>query len=321
MIRLGGVLMVMACLFARPVAMAAEHDDLVSASSAVAELYATGFEYASGLALDNEGNLFVSNYRVRSTVGRIAPDGTSAVYCDLLDESQPEDEASAEPAEIKIDRERRLIVADRGVGRLLRVSADGKKFDVLADRFSGERFDILRGVALSLNGDIYFTDEGSNADDGAVYHYSVRNGKVTQLAKGLAAPRGLAVTPDQDGLCVAESGKYRILLYEIKGQMLAEPKVLHQFAEPAPIEGEALPVVEGLTFDASGRLFVARGINGTIDVLDLPTGRLLRSYSAGGARATALHFHDEYLYVTLPTKEAVFRIKTGAKGFVYNSSE
>ena len=47
------------------------------------ELYATGFEFAEGPALDDAGNLFVVNYRGLGKIGRIAPDGTASVYCDL----------------------------------------------------------------------------------------------------------------------------------------------------------------------------------------------------------------------------------------------
>ena len=57
--------------------------DLPPSHSVKPELYATGFEFAEGPALDDAGNLFVVNYRGLGKIGRIAPDGTASVYCDL----------------------------------------------------------------------------------------------------------------------------------------------------------------------------------------------------------------------------------------------
>jgi hypothetical protein len=62
---------------------AEEPADLPPSHSVKPELYATGFEFAEGPALDDAGNLFVVNYRGLGKIGCITPDGTASVCCDL----------------------------------------------------------------------------------------------------------------------------------------------------------------------------------------------------------------------------------------------
>ena len=69
--------------------------------------------------------------------------------------------------------------------------------------------------------------------------------------------------------------------------------------------------------DASGRLYVAISEGGVIDVVDVPSGRLLRQYDAGGRCATNCHFYGGYLYTTITGKEAIYRLKLGVEGFDY----
>jgi sugar lactone lactonase YvrE len=56
---------------------------------------------------------------------------------------------------------------------------------------------------------------------------------------------------------------------------------------------------------------------GVINVVDVPSGRLLRQYAAGGEKPTNSHFADRNLYVTVADKEAVFRLNVDVPGFDY----
>ena len=88
------------------------------------QLYATGFEFAEGPAFDRHGTLYAVNYRGKGNIGRITADGTASVWCDL-NELAPVEGKRAQANGLKVDVSDRLIVADAGGGRLLRVSADG----------------------------------------------------------------------------------------------------------------------------------------------------------------------------------------------------
>lgn len=102
-----------------------EESELPPNHSVEPELYATGFEFAEGPAFDRDGNLFVVNYRGNGNIGRITADGTASVWC-VLDEIAPIEGKRSQANGLKVDSEGRLIVADAGGGRLLRVASDGK---------------------------------------------------------------------------------------------------------------------------------------------------------------------------------------------------
>ncbi len=296
--------------------------DLPAPDRVRAQLYATGFEIAEGPALDRQGNLYVVNYRGNGNIGRIAPDGTAGVFCDLR-KLAPLEERTPQANGMKIDSQGRLVVADAGGARLLRVAADGKSVEVLADRCNGKRFQMLNDVALDRKGNIYFTDPGApdaESPPGAIYRYDVATAKIAQLAAELAYPNGLAVTPDQRHLCVSESAAGRVRIYEIRADgSLGTSRVLITLPteDRGSVRGGDFEP-DGMIFDRAGRLYVAMWRGGLINVVEVPSGKLLRQYDAGGMNCTNCHFHDGWLYVTVADKEAVFRLNLGVEGFDYH---
>ncbi len=300
-------------------------DDLPPSHSVKPELYATGFEFAEGPTLDDAGNLYVVNYRGNGKIGRITPDGTASVYCDLRQVS-PVAGRQPQANGLKIDRQGNLLVADAGGGRVLRIPRPepGKNptVEVIASGFEGKPLDAPNDVALDLAGNIYFSDPGSsNAQKptGSIYRYDAKTTKLTRLDTGLAFPNGLAVTPDQKHLCLAESARYRLLIYDLAPDgRVSNRRTLIDF--PKKTEGQIVGGPhdpDGMVFDAAGRLYVGMWSGGVINVVEVPSGKLLRQYDAGGLRATNCHFHGGYLYTTAAAKEAVFRLKLGVEGFNY----
>ena len=252
------------------------------------------------------------------------PDGTAAVFCDLRT-LVPVAGRKPQANGLKVDKQGRLVASDAGAARLLRIAADGKSGEVLAEAWEEKHFDALNDVALDCSGNIYFTDPGdSNAEHptGSVYRYAADTRKVTRLDTGLAYPNGLAVTPDQKHLCVDESGRYRVDIYDLAADgTVGNRRVLIDFprkTEGGIRGGEFMP--DGMIFDAAGRLYVAMWGGGVINVVEVPSGKLLRQYDAGGKLSTNCHFHNGYLYTTVASKEAVFRLKLGVQGFDYNAA-
>ena len=310
------------------VAMADEHTDLPPSHSVKPELYATGFEFAEGPTFDDTGNLFVVNYRGNGRIGRIAPDGTALVYCDLRQATPaPAEGRQAQANGLKVDRRGRLIVADAGGGRILRIESRPEKppaVEVLADAFDGRPLSLPNDVALDLAGNIYFTDSGRRDTEeptGAVYRYDVGARQLSCLDTDLAFANGLAVAPDQRHLCVAESRLYRVLIYDLaQDGRVSNRRILIDFPEQTEgdiVGGPLQP--DGMVFDAAGRLYVAMftASGGVVNVVEVPTGKLVRQYDSGGAMSTNVHFFDRRLYTTVAGKEAVFRLKLGVEGFNY----
>ena len=305
--------------------VAVANDVLPSAEQAKPQLYATGFEFAEGPALDDAGNLFVVNYRGNGKIGRIAPDGTASVFCDL-NELAPVEGQKVQANGLKVDKQGRLLASDIGAGRLLRVAADGKSAEVLADKWDGKPLNNINDVALDIAGNVYFSDPGGSSSQkpvGSIYRYNAGTKQVDRLGTGLAYPNGLAVTPGQKRLCLSESGRFRVLIFDILDDgTLANRRVLVDFAKPGQKDvaaGEFVP--DGMIFDEDGRLYVAMWSLGKINVIDVDSGKIIRQYDAGGGKSTNCHFHGEYLYTTVAAKEAVFRLRLGVKGFDYNGKQ
>ncbi len=297
-------------------------EELPASNAVTPELFATGFAFSEGPAFDVQGNLFVVNYREFGMIGRIAPDGTASIWCDL-NKTSPVEGRKVQANGLKIDSEGRLIAADAGAGRLLRIAADGQQVEVLADRFEGARFNSLNDVAQDQFGNIFFTDPGASSSEnpvGAVYRYDIRTKKTTRLAEGLAYPNGIGIAPSQRYLCVGESDRYRLLIFDldVAAGQVSNQRVLIDFPQDTlgdVLGGKFAP--DGFVFDTSGRLYVAMWVGGVVNVVDVPSGTLLRQYGAGGTQATNCHFHGPYLYTTVAAKEAVFRLKLGVRGHEY----
>jgi gluconolactonase len=306
------------------VGRAEDHADLPPSHSVRPELYATNIKHAEGPALDTAGNLFMLNYERLGTIGRVTPDGRATIYCDLLQQF-PAKTRQAMPNGLKVDRQGRLIVADMGGGRVLRVTPSpvGKPpaVELLADKFEGTPLLGPNDIALDRVGNIYFTDPGSSNSEhpyGAVYRIDGKNRKVTRLDSGLAYPNGLVISIDQKHFFLDESAPNRVLMYDLTPDgRLVNRRTLIDF--PRKTEGNIVggPFgADGMILDAAGRLFVAECGGGVIDVVEVPSGKLIRQYDVGGAGSTNCHFYNGHLYAT--ANGSVFRLKLGVEGFDYN---
>jgi DNA-binding beta-propeller fold protein YncE len=86
--------------------------------------YATGISYPSGLAFDDDGNLFVSSGNGYGTITKITPQGNQSVFASGLNQ----------PAPIVFDRRGDLVVGDEGLyqepGDITIFAPDGTKLAV-----------------------------------------------------------------------------------------------------------------------------------------------------------------------------------------------
>jgi sugar lactone lactonase YvrE len=267
-----------------------------------------GISFAEGPTFDSKGNLFFVNYKGNGNIGRLTPAGDASVWLKLPDPS-PEPGGKvlrAFPFGLKADSQDRLIAADYGGRRLLRVGVD-KKVETLADSYEGRRFNNPNDVCLDRSGNIYFTDPQGPAKDsvGAIYRYSSA-GKLTRLHTGLKYPNGLVVAPDQKSLYVSETWTRSVVAFDLaKDGTLSKQRLVHQFSTPT---------VDGLAVDEHGRIWVARLDNKSVDVLS-PAGKVLASYLVGGDRVTNLAWHEKSVYVTVAGKVgAIYRLDVNVRG-------
>ena len=119
-----------------------------------------------------------------------------------------------------VDREGRLVSCEHGARRVTRTELDGS-VTVIADRFEGKRFNSPNDVVVRRSdGSIWFTDppygilidyEGGRADSeiGAcnVYRVDGDTGVITIASDSYVKPNGLAFSPDESILYIADTGR------------------------------------------------------------------------------------------------------------------
>jgi len=264
--------------------------------------------FAEGPTFDSKGNLFFVNYKGNGNIGRRTPAGEVAVWLKLPDTApgQGGKALRAFPFGLKADAQDRLIAADYGGRRLLRISAN-KEVETLADSYEGRPFNNPNDVCLDRAGNVYFTDpQGPDKNSvGTLYCYTAA-GKLARLHTGLKYPNGLVVAPDQKSLYVAETWTRSIVAFDLaEDGTLSKQRLVHQFSTPT---------VDGLALDEHGRIWVARLDNKSVDVLS-PAGKLLAIYPVGGDRVTNLAWHEKSLYVTVAGKVgAIYRLDLNVRG-------
>jgi gluconolactonase len=221
---------------------------------------------------------------------------------------------------LTFDPKGRLVLCQHGDRRISRLDAPGR-FTTLVDRFEGKRLNSPNDLVYNRRGDLYFTDPayglpktfddpGRELDFTGVYRLSP-NGRLTLLTRELVAPNGIAFSPDEKTLYVAQSDKEKplIMAYPLKadgtigsGRVLVDAKAASQAGKPgAP---------DGMKVDAAGNLF-ATGPGGVWVIA--PDGTHLGTIETGVPTANLAWGEDgSVLYITANT--TLYRLRTKTKG-------
>ena len=213
----------------------------------------------------------------------------------------------------------RLVLCQHGDRRLVRVEKDGR-WTTLADRYKGKRLNSPNDAVFKSNGDLYFTDPpyGLQGKDRetlgelgfcGVYRLGTDN-RLTLLTDRMTRPNGIAFSPDEKTLYVANSDPKRAvwMAFAVTDDgLLGDGRVLHDVTKWVG-KREGLP--DGMTVDRSGNLF-ATGPGG-VNVF-APDGTLLGRIDPGQATANCTFGDDgSTLYVTADM--FLCRIKTNTRG-------
>ena len=116
-----------------------------------------------------------------------------------------------------IDRQGRLVSCEHYARRVTRTELDGS-ITVIADNYQGKRLNSPNDVVVKSDGSVWFTDpsygilmdyEGNRAESeiGACHVYRVDpSGDMTIVADDYVKPNGLAFSPDESILYIADTG-------------------------------------------------------------------------------------------------------------------
>jgi gluconolactonase len=223
-----------------------------------------------------------------------------------------------------IDREGRLVLAQHGDRRIARMDAPlakpQAKFTTVADRYNGARFNSPNDLAFHSNGDVYFTDpaygmEKQWDDPKREMNYAgvfrrAKDGTVTLMTREMTRPNGLAFSPDERRLYVAQSDPNAAIwrVFDVKADgTLENSRVL--FDATAMGKGrKGLP--DGLKIDTEGNLF-ATGPGGVLVLT--PQGKHLGTINTGQATSNCA-FGDDGRTLYMTADDYLMRVKLKAKG-------
>ncbi|MGE5497851.1 MAG: SMP-30/gluconolactonase/LRE family protein [Syntrophothermus sp.] len=154
---------------------------------------------------------------------------------------------------LAFDKQGRLLFAQQGGRKLMRLEPDGKQ-TILAEFYLGKRLNSPNDIAVKSDGAIFFTDppygiSSSQAELGfnGVYRLSPA-GELQVLEKTISRPNGICFSPNEKVLYVSDAENRRIFAYDIVNDSLLANK--RQFAAMAPSG-----YTDGMKVDSAGNLF------------------------------------------------------------------
>lgn len=166
------------------------------------------------------------------------------------------------------DREGRLVSCEHGTRRVTRTELNGR-ITVIADSHQGKRLNSPNDVVVKSDGSVWFTDppygilsdyEGFKSDieqaGNFVYRVDPKSGRVEAVADDFDKPNGLAFSPDESKLYIADSGyshgadkPRHIRVFDVaEGKTLRHGRV---FAECTA------GLFDGFRFDTDGNLWAS----------------------------------------------------------------
>jgi gluconolactonase len=188
-----------------------------------------------------------------------------------------------------------------------RLEHDGR-WTTLADRFEGKRLNSPNDVVVKRDGSIWFTDptygidsdyEGGMAKSeigrSNVYRIDAETGAVTAVVTDLLQPNGLAFSPDEDLLYVADTGKThdpactpKIVTYRVAsdGRTVSRADVFATLDKG---------LYDGFRVDGRGNIWTSAGDGVAIYASDgtligrIPVGEGVANLTFGGAKGNRLY--------------------------------
>jgi gluconolactonase len=222
-----------------------------------------------------------------------------------------------------MDKEGRLILCQHGDRRVARLEPDGK-FTTIAEKYMGKRLNSPNDGALKSNGDLYFTDPpyglaGLNRDPSkeldfnGVYRVSAKDGAVTLLTKELTFPNGIAFSPDEKTLYVANSDPRKAIWMAFPVNDDGTIGTGRVFADLTSSVAAKRGVPDGMKVDENGHVF-ATGPGGVL--VFAPDGTHLGTFDTGQPTANCAWGDDgSVLYITANMYLGRVRLVTKGPGF------
>ena len=295
--------------------------DALIAENATFEKLGEGFKWTEGPVWDKRGGYLLFSDIPNNAINKWAPGQTIATFLRPSGYHGTAPFTGPEPGTngLTFDSQGRLVACQHGDRQVARY--ENGTWTPLADKYDGKRLNSPNDLVFHSSGALYFTDPPYGLpkrwDDPAkelpfqgIYRRAT-DGTVTLLNKELNAPNGLAFSPDEKTLYVAQSDPEKAIwmAYPVNADgTLGTGKVLKDVTADFKAKKPGLP--DGLKVDTRGNLW-ATGPGGVFVIA--PDGTHLGTLSTGVPTANVAWGDDgSTLYITANT--AVFRVKTKTTG-------
>jgi gluconolactonase len=275
-------------------------------SGAKIEKVAGGFKFTEGPIWVKEG----AGYLLFSDIGNDAimkwtPSGTVSTF------RKPSDRSNG----LTLDKQGRLIICDQANRRMSRLEPNGT-LTVLASTYQNRRFNSPNDAVYGSEGSLYFTDPPYGLSNPSLQELNFQgvfrlapNGTVQLLVRNLSRPNGIALSPDEKTLYVANSDSNNKVWMAYTLGTTGGVSNGRVFYNASQANEEGLP--DGLKVDIQGNLYCTGP--GGVWVFS-PQGTHLGTIKPPEV-ATNCHWGDQdgkTLYITATT--GLYRIRLNIQG-------
>jgi gluconolactonase len=264
---------------------------------------ATGFQFTEGPVWNPvDGVLLFSDIHA-NRIYAWSPDGGVTLFR----------EPSGNSNGLTYDQAGRLILCEHETRRLARLDRQDV-YTVLSDRFQGKRLNSPNDVVVKSDGTIYFTDppygiqpEAQELPFQGVFRFDPARQAMTLLAEDFDRPNGLAFSPDEGVLYVADSSSRRhIRAFTVRPDgTLCDGRVFAVIRSEAPGNPDGMKIdVEGHLYSAAaGGIWVFQADGETVGVISTPETPANCAWGDDDGRS---------LYITART--SIYRIRLTVPG-------
>jgi len=218
-----------------------------------------------------------------------------------------------------VDSQGRLVLCEHGDRRIAVLTKEGGK-QTLVDSYQGKRLNSPNDAVYKSNGDLYFTDPPYGLPKGfddprreldfcGVYRLTPK-GEVTLLTSAMSRPNGIAFSPDEKTLYVAQSDPAAAIwnAFPVKDDgTLGKSRILY---DATSWVGKRPGLPDGMKVDTDGHLW-ATGPGGVLVLTS--EGKLLGRLNTGQATSNCRFGEDgKTLFITADAY--LCRVRTLATG-------
>jgi gluconolactonase len=207
-----------------------------------------------------------------------------------------------------LDLQGRLLTCQHAGRNIIRTELHGSTITVLADKFEGKKLNSPNDLAIKSDGSIWFTDPSyglrgkpSELPGKWVFRLDETTKKLTVIYKGFDMPNGIAFSPDEKRIYIADTGKVGIIrAFDVLGNSIGNEPVFE-----IPIR------CDGMCIDTNGNIYTTS--KGGVHVFDkagkkiglIPVPETPSNVCFGGK-------NFDTLFIT--ARKSFYSVKTLAKG-------